>query len=105
MPTLYIREYATLAAGVHDTSGPRVGASMPQEPGIKDQAVPFTASAALSAVFGPTTLYIAMIADAPFSYKIDSAPAAIAGLSLMVPANALLFLGVRPYDRVSVVAA
>jgi hypothetical protein len=105
MPTLYIREYATLAAGVHDTAGPRTGASMPQEPGITDQAVPFSATAGVSAALDRTTLYVALIADAAFSYVVGPTPTVTAGVNLMVPANAMLFLGVQPYHKIAAVAA
>lgn len=105
MSTLYIREYATLAAGVHDTSGPRFGAAMPQEPGVKDQAVPFTGASALSNAFDPTTRYIAIIGDTAFCYTIGPAPIVVAGVNLLVPASALLFLGVQGNHKIAVVAA
>lgn len=99
MSTLRIREYTQLA-----DIYPGGRAMIAQESGtVIDQTVTFTGTAGTSAAFGPNTKYIGMIADAAFAYSVAKAPVAAVTM-IGAGASDLLYVGVAPGDKISVIA-
>lgn len=103
MATLWIREYANVP-GVLQTDGVGEGVvQVAQEPGTDQTPVTFTTTTA-SAAFGSGTSFIAIIASAAFHYVVATAPTATTN-ALKVPADTLIYLGVKPGQKIAAVTA
>lgn len=98
MATAQIREYAAI--------GGNGLVQIAQEPGVTDQAqLTFTTSTA-SAAFNDATKFVAITASADYHYAVGANPTASATTSLKIPyANGPYFIGVKPGDKVALVAA
>lgn len=102
MATAYIREYADIAHTFSKTV--QAGA----EPAIADQTVTTSGASAASAAFNANTRVIAISTPAAqavaclFSQTPGATPTA-AITNLRLPANSLLFFGVKPGDRVALI--
>lgn len=106
MATLWVREYSRVAFPPQrpgESYTPVQPAPLAQEPGTDQTPVTFTTSAA-SAAFASTTSYIAIIGSAAFHYTVADNPTATTSM-LKVPADTLLFIGVRPGQKIAAVAA
>lgn len=103
MALAIIREYADIAA----TYGKHVQAGA--EPGNVDQPITTSAASASSAAFNANTRLIAISTPAAqavaveFSTNADDTPVAVITTSLRLPANNLVFFGVRPGYRVALI--
>lgn len=98
MATAYIREYADL--GVTYARYMQAGA----EPAIADQTVTTSASSAQSAAFNVNTRMVAISTPAAQAVACvfgDNPTAVITNLRL--PANSLLFFGVKPGQKVALI--
>lgn len=103
MATLWIREYENIPAVVQ-TDGVGEGVvSVAQEPGTDQTPVTFTTSAQ-SAAFATGTAYIAIIASAAFHYVCGANPTATTN-ALKVPADTLMYIGVKPGQKIAAIAA
>lgn len=98
MATLWIREYSSIGEAGDGDIVP-VG----QEPGKDQTPLTFSTSAA-SAAFGGGTNYVAIIGSAAFHYKVAETPVATTS-HLKVPADTLLYIGVRPGHKIAAIAA
>lgn len=102
MATAYIREYADIAHTYSKTL--QAGA----EPAIADQTITTSATAASSNAFNANTRLIAISTPAAqavaclFSATPGAAVTALT-TSLRLPANSIIFFGVRPGDKVSLI--
>lgn len=102
MAVAYIREYADIA----HTAGKVVQAGA--EPAIADQTVTTSGTSAASAAFNTNTRMIALSSPAAqavcalFSATPGATPTALV-TSLRIPANSLVFFGVRPGDKVALI--
>lgn len=98
MATAYIREYADIAV----TYGKYVQAGA--EPGIADQTVTTSASSAQSSAFNANTNVIAISTPAAQAVAcvFGSNPTALTS-SLRLPANSMLFFGVKPGHKVALI--
>lgn len=97
MATLWIREYSALG---EDGNGRF--AQIGQEPGVASQVVSFITSQS-SAAFNGATRYIAIYGSAAFHYRVSATPVAVT-TDLPVPATTLLYVGVRPGDKIAAIA-
>lgn len=109
MATLWIREYESLhGAPVLIDGALRPGATIApiaSETEVVDQTpVTFSDSSQQSAAFATSTRFIAIIASVPFHYKVATSPVATTS-HLKIPADTLIYVGVRPGDRVAAIAA
>ena len=102
MATAYIREYADIAV----TFGKYVQAGA--EPAVADQTVTTSGTAASSAAFNANTRGIAI--STPAAQAVCVAFSATPGAAvtattsnLRLPANNIVFFGVRPGDKVSLI--
>lgn len=103
MATLWIREYANIPA-VTQTDGIGEGVvSVAQEPGTDQTPVTFSSSAQ-SAAFGTGTAYIGIIASDAFHYVCGTNPTATTN-ALKVPADTLIYIGVKPGHKIAAIAA
>lgn len=98
MATAYIREYADI--GVTYGKYMQAGA----EPANADQTVTTSASSAQSAAFGAQTRMIAISSPAAQAVSClfgDNPTAAVTNLRL--PANTVMFFGVKPGQKVALI--
>lgn len=104
MATLWIREYKTLARPPYWAGdGQGEPAPIPPEPGTDQTPVTFTTSTQ-SAAFGVGTAYIRCYASAAFHYVVGVDPTATTN-AMKWPADTPLEVGVRPGDKIAVIAA
>lgn len=104
MPTLYIREYASIAAAQF-LGGPAASAvPCPQEPCLAQQRVPIDAENELSAPFSSQTRFIRVSTDADCLIDIGPTPDAAKRGSLL-PAGATEFFGTSEGHKVSAMEA
>lgn len=102
MATAYIREYADIA--VTFSKYVQAGA----EPAIADQTVTTSGTSAASAAFNANTRLIAISTPAAsavscaFSATPGATPTATTS-NLRLPANNIVFFGVRPGDKVALI--
>ena len=102
MATAYIREYADIAV----TYGKYAQAGA--EPGTADQTIATSASSAASNAFNANTRMIALSSPAAqavaclFSATPGATPTALTS-SLRIPANTIMFFGVRPGDKIALI--
>ena len=94
MATLWIREYPEL---------PQQYLRMPaaSEPGLVDQALTYTTTAASNA-FGANTRYVRLISDANFHFVFGASPTATTGAAKLT-ANAVEYFSVQPGHKVAAV--
>ncbi len=103
MATLWIREYQNVP-GVLQTDGVGDGVvQVAQEPGTDQTPVSFTTTTA-SAAFAAGTQFIAIIGSAAFHYAVGANPTATTN-SLKVPADTLIYLGVKAGHKIAAVTA
>lgn len=99
MATAYIREYADIAV----TYGKYLQAGA--EPAIADQAVTTSGTSAQSAAFNANTQLIAI--STPAGQAVCCAfgvnPTAETASSLRLPANSIVFFGVKPGHKVALI--
>ena len=102
MATAYIREYADIAHTFSKTI--QAGA----EPAVADQTVSTSGTTAASAAFNTNTRLIAI--STPAAQAVACAFSATPGATttatvtnLRLPANSIIFFGVRPGDKVSLI--
>lgn len=109
MATLWIREYYLVQQSrTNNPSGDEtlIGSVMipvAHEPGTDQTKVTFSTSTQ-SAAFAADTSYIAIISDAAFHYVVGLDPAATTN-ALKVPADTLLFIGVKAGHKIAAIAA
>lgn len=98
MATAYIREYADIAV----TYGKYLQAGA--EPAIADQTVATSASSAQSAAFNANTQLIAISTPAAQAVAcvFGANPTALTS-SLRLPANSIVFFGVKPGHKVALI--
>ena len=102
MATAYIREYADIAHTYSKVL--QAGA----EPGVADQTITTSGTTAASAAFNVNTRLIAISTPAAqavaclFSGSPGATPTALV-TSLRLPANSIVFFGVRPGDKVALI--
>ena len=102
MATAYLREYANIAAafGVSVQAG--------AEPGIADQTITTSGTSAPSSAFNANTRVLCISTPAAqavaclFSATPGATPTALTS-SLRLPANSMVFFGVRPGDIVALI--
>lgn len=97
MATLWIREYSSLAE-----AGNGGLVQVGQEPGVASQVVSFITSQS-SAAFNGATRYIAIYGSAAFHYRVSATPTAVT-TDMKVPADTMLYIGVRPADKIAAIA-
>ena len=97
MATLWVREYSELA---EDGRGRSL--QIGQEPGVASQVVSFITSQS-STAFNGATRYIAIYGSAAFHYRISATPVAVT-TDMKVPADTMLYIGVRPADKIAAIA-
>lgn len=99
MATAYIREYADLATTFSKYL--QAGA----EPGIADQAVSTSGTSAQSAAFNANTRFIAISTPAAQAVccAFGADPTAATATSLRLPANSIVFFGVKPGQKVALI--
>lgn len=97
MATVRIREYADIAS----TYGKQAQAVA--EPGLVDQAVSTSGASAQSAAFGDNTtlLAISVPGDNAVAYLVGANPTALTTTSLRLPANSLVYVGVRKGQKIA----
>jgi len=102
MATAYLREYADIAV----TYGKYLQAGA--EPATADQTITTSGTTAASAAFNANTRLIAISTPAGqavaclFSATPGATPTALI-TSLRLPANSIVFFGVRPGDKVALI--
>lgn len=102
MATAYIREYADVA--VTFSKYVQVGA----EPANADQTITTSGTTAASAAFGANTRLIAVSTPAAqavacaFSATPGATPTATV-TNFRIPANSIMFFGVRPGDKIALI--
>ena len=98
MATAYIREYADVA--VTYAKYLQAGA----EPGLADQTVTTSASSAQSSAFNANTQFIAISTPAAQAVAclFGANPTALV-TSLRLPANSIVFFGVKPGQKVALI--
>lgn len=96
MATAYIREYAAL--GLQD--GLQAGA----EPSVVDQTITTSAASAASAAFNANTRFIAISTPAAQAVcaLFGADPTALV-TNLRLPANSIVFFGVKPGQKVALI--
>lgn len=98
MAKLYIREYKDVAIGPHGL------AQIPDEgANVVDQTPVTIGAEAKSSAFAAGTCLICIASDAIFSYSIGESPTATTNM-VRFPADTVLFLGVQPGQKISVIA-
>jgi hypothetical protein len=109
MSTLWIREYYLVqqSRGSNPVGDETLIGSIPisvaHEPGIDQTPVTFSTSAQ-SAAFAADTSYIVVTSDVAFHYIIGANPTATTN-ALRIPAETLLFVGVKPGQKIAAIAA
>lgn len=98
MALVEIREYADVS--------PVIRGQIPQEPGLADQIITTSGTSAASAAFNANTRMIAVSSPAAqaVAYLVSATPGATPTAlttSLRLPANNLIYLGVRPGDKIA----
>jgi hypothetical protein len=108
MATLWIREYQAMPASdkwrenrLYE-EGEEV-APVVMEPGVDQAPVTYSANVQ-SAAFSASTRFVTITSDAAFHYVVGPNPTATTG-GLRVPAEASMSFGVRPGDKLAVIAA
>jgi hypothetical protein len=101
MSTLWIREYVECA---RDSSGILLPTG--KEPAVVDQTVTYTTTTNSNA-FNSKTKFIAITSDAAFHYVVQASAGAVAATTahFRIPANVIVFLGVHPGSKLTVVAS
>ena len=96
MATAFIREYA--GVGLHGAL------QAPAEPGIADQTVTTSATSAQSNAFNANTTFIAISTPAAQAVAclFGASPTALVS-SLRLPANSLVFFGVKAGQKVALI--
>lgn len=97
MATLYIAECADFA---NWGTGDRVKAI--GLPPVMNQALPLTGASAQSAVFGPTTKVVRVVADVACAIVAGQNPTA-AVTDMYLPANVPEYFAVNPLDRIAAI--
>lgn len=98
MAVAFIREYADIAVTFSKY------APCPAEPGLADQTVTTSATSAQSAAFGANTQLIAISSPAAqaVAFVVGTNPTALVS-SLRIPANNMIFVGVRPGHKIALI--
>ena len=97
MSNVTIREYADLA--VTYAKYAQAGA----EPAIADQAVTTSGVSAQSAAFNANTRLVCIVTVTQVAVAFGSNPTALITTSLRIPANSMVFFGVKPGQKVSLI--
>lgn len=97
MAILSIREYSHLA---EDHRGNVVPVGM--EPAVAGQSVTFTTTTQ-SAAFNASTRFVQLEVDANAYLDFGTNPTAVAGDGFKLPAGVVVFVGVRPGDKIAAV--
>ena len=99
MATVIVREFADVSSTIRG--------QVPQEPKMADQAITTSASSAASSAFGASTrlLGVSTPAAGAVAYEVSATPGAtptaVANQSQRLPANSLVYIGVRPGDKIA----
>lgn len=98
---LFISEYSTMA----QTNSGGAPAQIGSEPDQADQVVDFSGGAAASAAFGADTKFVRLQCDTRCAIRVTTAGTAATTSNKPLAADAPEYFGVRPGDKVNVIAS
>lgn len=103
MATFKLREYTKM--GLVQVAGAMSPSPMADETdGTFDQSFAFSGVSVPSAAFQPTTRFIGCKADVAWAYQVADAPVALQSM-IDVAAGTIIYLCVRPNQKIAVIAA